>query len=493
MQDSLNQMLATAWTYLPNLAAAMAILVGGWLVARILAAVVRRVLNRTELDNRVAGWIGGERGDALPIENMFGKAVFYLVMLFVLVAFFQQLNLDLITEPLNALLTQVSEFAPRVLGAAGLLILAWVVATALRRIVSGAMSATNLDERLGETLEEGSSLPLSRTLADAVYWLVFLLFLPAVLGALAIEGLLAPIQGLTDQVLSFLPNLLAAGLIFAIGWLVARLVQRIVTNLLAATGADSLPERLGIEGMGSLKVSNLVGLVLYILILIPVVISSLNALQLDAITNPASAMLASILNTVPGLFAAALVLLIAYVAGKFVSGLITNVLASAGFDGVLAKLGFKGADRPGGRSLSEIAGSLTLVVIMVFAAVEAANMIGFVSLNEVLRGLMEFGGQVLLGLLIFGIGLWLAGLAATTVRDSGVGQAETLAIVSRVSIVVLAGAMALRQMGLGERIIELAFGLSLGAVAVSVALAFGLGSRDIAAEQMRRWRDGARG
>jgi hypothetical protein len=425
---------------------------------------------------------------------MFGKAVFYLVMLFVLVAFFQQLNLDLITEPLNALLTQVSEFAPRVLGAAGLLILAWVVATALRRIVSGAMSATNLDERLGErTLEEGSSLPLSRTLADAVYWLVFLLFLPAVLGALAIEGLLAPVQGLTDRLLSFLPNLLAAGLIFSFGWLVARLVQRIVTNLLVAAGADSLSERLGIKGMGNSKLSTLIGLVLYVLILIPVVISSLDALQLDAITDPASVMLASILNTVPGLFAAALVLVIAYVAGKFVSGLITNVLASAGFDGILAKLGFKGADRPGGRSLSEIAGSLTLVVIMVFAAVEAANMIGFVSLNEVLRGLMEFGGQVMLGLLIFGIGLWLAGLAATTVRDSGVGQAETLAIVSRVSIVVLAGAMALRQMGLGERIIELAFGLSLGAVAVSVALAFGLGSRDIAAEQMRRWRDGAQG
>ena len=270
-------------------------------------------------------------------------------------------------------------------------------------------------------------------------------------------------------------------------------MQRIVTNLLAAARADSLPERLGIEGMGGLKVSNLVGLVLYVLILIPVVISSLNALQLDAITNPASAMLASILNAVPRLFAAALVLLIAYVAGKLVSGLITNVLASAGFDGILAKLGFEGADRPGGRSLSEITGSLTLVAIMVFAAVEAANMIGFVSLNEVLRGLIEFGGQVLLGLLIFGIGLWLAGLSATTVRDSGVGQAETLAIVSRVSILVLAGAMALRQMGLGERIIELAFGLSLGAVAVSVALAFGLGSRDIVAEQMRRWRDGEAG
>ena len=78
MRDSLNHMLDTVWTYLPNLAAATAILVGGWLVARILAAVVRRVLNRTELDNRLAAWIGGERGEALPIENMFGLSLIHI-------------------------------------------------------------------------------------------------------------------------------------------------------------------------------------------------------------------------------------------------------------------------------------------------------------------------------------------------------------------------------------------------------------------------------
>ncbi len=490
MQNILNQMLETARVYLPSLAAALAILVGGWIVARILAAVVRGGLRRAELDKRLAGWMGGRRDEALPVERLLGRAVFYLVMLFVLVAFFQALSLDLITEPLNALLTQLSEFAPRALGAVGLLVVAWVVATALRRIVSGALSATNLDAKLGErALDEPSDVPLSSALAGAVYWLVFLLFLPAILGALAIDGLLEPIQGLTDQVLSFLPNLFAAGLIFAVGWLVARLVQRVVTNLLAAAGADGLLERLKIEAMGNSKLSSLIGLVVYVFILVPVVISSLNALRLDAITEPASAMLGSVLDAVPAVFAAVLLLLLAYAAGKLVSSLLTSVLSGAGFDGILSKFGLERAEPSGRRSLSEIAGSLALVAIMVFASVEAASMMRMDSLNEVLTGLIEFGGQVLLGLVVFGVGLWLSGLAATSVRDSGVGQADTLAIAARVSILALAGAMALRQMGLGERIIELAFGLTLGAVAVAVALAFGLGSRELAAEQVRRWRD----
>ena len=60
-------------------------------------------------------------------------------------------------------------------------------------------------------------------------------------------------------------------------------------------------------------------------------------------------------------------------------------------------------------------------------------------------------------------------------------------IVARISIVILSGAIALRQMGLANEIIELAFGILLGSVAVAAALAFGLGGRDIAATQLFGW------
>lgn len=139
-----------------------------------MSAVVRGALKRTTLDDRLAGWLRRDK-EAQPrnVERYAGKAVYYLVMIFVFVAFFQALKLTLITEPLNALLTQLTEYAPRLLGAGVLVLAAWLVATILRALVSGALRATNLDSKLSDQVEGKEALPLSRSIADAVYWLTY--------------------------------------------------------------------------------------------------------------------------------------------------------------------------------------------------------------------------------------------------------------------------------------------------------------------------------
>jgi hypothetical protein len=227
--------------------------------------------------------------------------------------------------------------------------------------------------------------------------------------------------------------------------------------------------------------------VVYVLVLIPVLIAALNALALEAITRPASNMLNVILVALPAIFAASLVVMIAYVVGRVVAGLITNLLTGAGFNAVLALLGLGKEPAEGERTPSEIVGYLVLVAIMLFAAIEASRLLGFVLLADLVVQFTVFAGQVILGLIIFAIGLYLANLAARTVQASGAVQAGLLAMAARISILVLAGAMALRQMGLANEIINLAFGLLLGAIAVAVALAFGLGGREAAARELEEW------
>jgi hypothetical protein len=491
MPDVLNQIVQLVGAYIPNLVGALLVLILGWLIALVASSIVRGALRRTNLDNRLANWITGEeKAEDTAVEEWVTKGVFYLIMLFVLIAFFQVLGLTLITDPLNRLLAQVFEFAPRLLGAGLLLLLAWAVATGLRLLITRALSAVKLDERLGGPagLEEEQRVPLTKSLGDAVYWLVFLLFLPAVLSALDLQGLLLPVQGMVNEVLGFLPNLFAAGLILTVGWFLARIVQQIVTNLLAAVGVDRLSERVGLaQVLGKQALSGLLGLVVYVLILIPVLIAALNSLALEAITQPASNMLNAILGAFPDIFAAALVLIIAYVVGRVVAGLITNLLTGVGFNAVLARLGLGKEPGEGERTPSEIVGYLVLVVVMLFASIEAANLLGFALLAEMVSEFTIFAGQVILGLVIFAIGLYLANLVAGVVQDSGVTQASLLAMAARVSIMVLAGAMALRQMGLANEVINLAFGLLLGAVAVAVALAFGLGGREAAARELDGW------
>ncbi len=485
----------TRWfgPYLPRVLGALAILVGGWLVALAAAWAVRAALRRTTLDNRLAQWImGREKADGFDVERWVAKAVYYVILLFTLVGFFGALHLTVISQPLTAFLNQIFGYLPSLLGAALLLGVAWLVAMVLKRLVSGAMAMARLDERLGGEagLEEGKQPPLSRTLADAVYWLVFLLFLPAILEALSLERMLQPVQDLIGRVLTFLPNVLAAVAILAVGWLIARIVQRIVTNLLAATGLDRLGERLGVAtALGERRLSGLVGLVVYVLILIPVLISALNALRLDAITQPASRMLAKVMEAVPSIFAAGLLLALAYLAGQLVATLVTTLLEGLGFDNVLRRLGLAGAAEKadGARSPAAVVGSLVLVAVMLFASIEAAGLLGFASLAALLSSFLDFAGRLVLGLIVFGVGLYLAAIAAAAVRQSARAQAGPLAIAARASIIVLAGAIALREMGLANEIIELAFGLLLGSIAVAVALAFGLGGRDLAARQIEGW------
>ena len=487
--ESFDQLLQSVSEYLPNVLAGLAILIIGWLAAWIVSALVRAGLKRTSIDNRLAEWIAGEeKGKRIAVENVVAKIVFYTIMVFVLIAFFQTVGLTQVTEPLNVLLNQVFAFAPRVLGAAALGAVAWLVASALRMIVGQVLGRTSLDEKISKQAGEGRKVPLSKTLGDALFWLVLLLFLPAILGALALQGLLEPVQAMVNKVLEYIPNIASAAAIILIGWFVARIVQRVVSGLLAAIGVDSLSERVGVaKALGAQSLSQLLGLIVYVLILIPVLVSGLNALGLDAITRPASNMLDTILASLPRLFAAGLVLTIAYVVGRIVSDLLSNVLRGAGFDRLMGRLGVKAEDQPENRRPSAIIGYLALVAIILFAVIEAFSLLGFGMLSELVAELLVFGSHVLMGLVIFGAGLFLANLAGSTIEAGKAAQARVLALVARGAILVLAGAMALRQLGVADEIITLAFGLTLGAIAVAAAVAFGLGGREMAARQLDEW------
>jgi hypothetical protein len=521
MQTVITDNVRIIGGYLPNVLGALLILIVGWIVAWIISAVVRGVLRRTDIDDRIARSMGS---DGVAVANAAGTIVFWLIMLFVLVAFLQTLSLAGVSGPLNQLLTEVLAFLPRLFSAALLLLLAWILATVLKRLVTGVLERVGIDRRLGSMMEGESTrvegderapvagaavdsvgetapaerrmerrvpgrISLAQTLGEVVYWLVFLLFLPAILGTLALEGILAPVQVMLNRLLGFLPNVVAAALILLVGWFVARIVQRIVAGLLAAVGVDRLGERVGLSrALGQQRLSEILGLLVYVLILIPVLISALDALGIEAVSRPATNMLNTILAAIPNIFAAAVVLLIAYVVGRVVSVLVANLLAGLGFNTIPARLGLaRGTATVGERTPSEIVGALILVGIMLFASIEAARLLGFAALAQLLADFTVLAGQIILGLIIFALGLYLANLAAELVRDSGVANADLLALAARVAIVVLAGAMALRQMGLANEIVNLAFGLLLGAIAVAAAIAFGFGGRDIAGRELEGW------
>jgi hypothetical protein len=126
---------------------------------------------------------------------------------------------------------------------------------------------------------------------------------------------------------------------------------------------------------------------------------------------------------------------------------------------------------------------------MLFATVAAVDVLEITALTAIVSGIVLIAGRILAGLIVFAIGLYLANLAFNLIISSGSRQAKFLAQAARIAIIALVIPMALQQMGIAGDIVNLAFGLLLGAIAVAIALAFGLGGRDIAAGQVREWLD----
>lgn len=124
---------------------------------------------------------------------------------------------------------------------------------------------------------------------------------------------------------------------------------------------------------------------------------------------------------------------------------------------------------------------------MLFATVAAVNILNIPALTMLVTGIVVVLGRILAGVIIFAIGLYLANLAFNIITSSGNPQARILGQVTRIAIITLVTAMALQQIGVAPDIVNLAFGLLLGAIAVAIALAFGLGSRDLAREQVQEW------
>ncbi len=230
---------------------------------------------------------------------------------------------------------------------------------------------------------------------------------------------------------------------------------------------------------------------MYVFVFIPVITAALNALALQAVTQPVSQMLNTILSSLPLIFAAMLILALTYVIGRVVSDLVATLLAGIGFNKILVWLGLGQEPAAGQRTPAQIAGMIILAAFMLFAAIEATQVLGFSILSQLVTQFTVFGGQLLTGLLIFAIGLYLANLTARAILASEMGQKGLFALVARMAILVLAGSMALRQVGLAADIINLAFSLILGAAAFAAALAFGLGGRETAAQILADWRKAA--
>ena len=456
---------------------AILIFIIGWLVALGIAALVRGVLSKVNLNQRM----NSSTGKTYDLEGIISKIVFWFIFIIAISGALSQLNLNSISAPFANMVNQVLAFIPNLIGAIALGIIGWVVATVARTAINAALAKTSMDERLSA---KAGVKPMSSTIADMVYWFILLVVLTMVLGQLELDGLFAPLTNMVDKIFNFIPNILIAGVVFVVGYIIAKIVRGIVTNLVSTFNVQELASKAGLNEQNSLP--NIAGSLAFLVVIIPTIIAALNALKIEVIARPATNMLNKIMEALPNIFMAVAILVVTFYVVRMVANIIKGLLENTEINQLPAKVGLQ--QTMGDKKVSDLVGYAIIFFAMLFAAIAAADLLGFEPISAIITMFIAFGANIILGAIILFIGFWLANIIAGVVERSEQGS-QFLANIVRVLIMGLVLAMGLKAMGIADSIVNLAFGLTLGAVAVAFALSFGLGGKEAAARFLRKMQD----
>lgn len=194
---------------------------------------------------------------------------------------------------------------------------------------------------------------------------------------------------------------------------------------------------------------------------------------------------------VPALFGALVILFAGYLFAKVLEKGTQRLLRRLRFNQLLERGGVMHAVERSGSHLNpaKVVANLLFWFVMFAVLLVAANAIGLESLANVFSELVSYIPSVIAAIVIIILGIVLGGFVGGLIMASagGLHGGPWLARTGRAGVIVLAVFMALQELGIATDIVTTAFAILFGAVALALALAFGLGNRDLAAEVTREW------
>lgn len=301
----------------------------------------------------------------------------------------------------------------------------------------------------------------------------------AVLQHFGLTDVLAPLKEMLNKFLSAIPNIIGAGVIGYAGWVIAKIVSELVGVGLAKVDRQ-LYDRTGNQ---TFQVSKIGSAFIFAAILIPIAVTALGVLNIPSITEPASDMLNELMAAIPNIIGAGIILAVTYFVAKLVISMLNGVLEGLSIDAMPQKLGVTGLFTES-FTPTKLIGSAIMFFAMLTAATAAVNTLGIDVISTIFAKVLEFGGGILVGGIILIVGYFLSTLAYNKLQEF---SSRGIASIARFAILGLVLAMGLKAMGLADNIVNMAFGFTLGAVAIAVALAFGLGGRDAARTIANSW------
>ena len=212
------------------------------------------------------------------------------------------------------------------------------------------------------------------------------------------------------------------------------------------------------------------------------------------IVTPISEMLTKLIGYLPTLFGALIILTVGWVIAKALRRVVNQALKAIHFDKLAEKAGISEILSKGGLKTSaiEVMSGLVYWLAIIMVLVIVVNALGLQQASNVLESLFAYIPNVIAALFVLIVGMFLAnlvsGIVHTAAGNASLPKPGLFAAVSKWAIIIFAGTISLRELGIATLLVTTTFNIILGGVCLTLALAFGLGGRDAATRYIEEWR-----
>lgn len=296
-----------------NVLTALAIFIVGYFIAKIIAGFVARLVRKTGLGSKLSG--------KTDVAKSVGSLVYFVLILFVLLMVLERLGLTAVLDPLKDLVTKFTSVLPNIIGAGIVFYAGWIISN----MASGAatMAAGKFDEQM---LERGFSedFKVSKLVGAVVLGTVLLPIVVAGLGVLNIPAISEPATAMVQELMGAVPNILSAGIILGVAYLMSKFIVMMLTGLLDGMNVNSIPAKMGLDSMftNGRTATGLIGQITTFFIMLGAGTAAVEKLNIDIVSR----LFGGILEFGGGIVVGGIILLL----GAFLANLAHEKLTAAG-------------------------------------------------------------------------------------------------------------------------------------------------------------------
>ena len=220
----------------------------------------------------------------------------------------------------------------------------------------------------------------------------------------------------------------------------------------------------------------------------------MNQTQIDLILlEPVRVFLRQVGDFLPRLGLALVIVIAGWFVAKAVKFAVVKTLRAINFPVLTERAGLDGFLRDGGieSDTADILGLLAYWMVVFGALIIGFNSLGLSYVTDLLVRVIVFLPKVMVALLVLALGAYFARVVGSAItaycRNVHIQDAEVLGSLAQYAIIAFVVLIALDQVGIGGDIVRQTFLIVLAGLVLALALAFGIGGREWAAELLERW------